>query len=37
VQEVRRDQRMWIDRRDDLGSFDRSGLVALQPGSAPRS
>jgi len=36
VREVRRDQRMWIDRRDDLGSFDRSGLVALQPGSAPR-
>ncbi len=37
VQEVRRDQRMWIDRRDDLGSFDRSGLVALHPGSAPHS
>ena len=37
VHEVRRDQRMWVDRRDDLGSFERSGLIALQPGSGPRS
>lgn len=34
VEDVRRDQRMWADRRDDLGAFERSGELRSQAGRA---
>ncbi|WP_150956227.1 carbon-nitrogen hydrolase family protein [Microbacterium testaceum] len=36
VHDVRRDQRMWADRRQDLGGFDRLGLLLLQTDIASR-
>ena len=37
VAEIRRDQRMWTDRRDDVGPFERSGALVSRDGSAART
>lgn len=34
VDEIRRDQRMWTDRRTDLGIFERSGSLRRRPDTA---